>query len=59
MSLKDLEAIKREFEDINRAYRQAFTDQARLELIERVKKLLATLHAIGVRGMDVRDGVLK
>ena len=43
MSLKDLERIKEEFEAINKTYRQTFSNQGRLELIERVKKLVSAI----------------
>ncbi len=46
MSIKDLESIKEEFERINLSYRQTFTLAERLELLERVKKLMTVIKDI-------------
>ena len=63
MSIQDLQRITEEFESINKSYRQTFSFQARLDLLERVKRLLSTIQSldelnIGNRN-DVREGVLK
>jgi hypothetical protein len=44
MSVQDLEKIIEEFESINLIYRKTFTFEARLDLLERVKKLMATIR---------------
>jgi len=46
MSIKDLETIREEFERINFSYRQTFTLAARLDLLERVKKLITVIKNI-------------
>ena len=46
MSIQDLEKIKEEFESINAIYRQTFSFQARLDLLERVKRLLSLIQNI-------------
>jgi hypothetical protein len=56
LTLKDLRAVKEEFEEINRHYRQAFTPQARLELVERVKKLMSVIKDLET---DAGDSVTK
>ena len=43
MSLKEMQLIKLELEEINNTYRQTFALSARLDLVERVGKLLALL----------------
>jgi hypothetical protein len=43
MTLKDLKQIKEEFEQINKSYRRCFNQQSRMELIERVKKLMTAI----------------
>ena len=43
MSLSDLEAVKKELEEITQIYRKTFGAERRLELIERVKKLMALI----------------
>jgi hypothetical protein len=62
LKLTDLERVRREFEEINKTFRQTFTIQSRLELIDRVKKLLSVMNEYEVTDKsrkDVRDGVLK
>jgi hypothetical protein len=63
LTLKDLELVRKEFEDINLTFRQTFTIQARMELIERVKKLVSVIREYEEvdksKRKDVRDGVLK
>jgi hypothetical protein len=49
MTLQELERIKKEFEEINRIYRQTFAHKDRLELVERVKKLMSVLKTNGRR----------
>jgi len=46
MSIQDLEAIKEEFERINFSYRHCFSSAARLDLLERVKKLITAIKNI-------------
>jgi hypothetical protein len=46
LNLRDLERIKDEFESINKIYRTTFSFQGRLELMERVKKLLVAVKEI-------------
>lgn len=48
MTIKDLEQIKEEFEHINRTYRQTASFQERVELLERVKKLVTAIRSFGV-----------
>jgi hypothetical protein len=51
MTLKDLEQIKEELEHINQSYRKSFSFQARLDLLERVEKLVTALKGFeGVEG---------
>jgi hypothetical protein len=49
MSLKDLRKIKEEFEKINALYRRTFSTKERLDLLERVKRLLTI-----IRGFEER-----
>jgi hypothetical protein len=46
MSIKDLEMIREEFERINDSYRRTFSTAARLDLLERVKKLMTAIKNI-------------
>ena len=46
MSIKDLEEIREEFERINSSYRHTFSAAARLDLLERVKKLMTVIKNI-------------
>ena len=43
MNIRDLERIKDEFEEINKRYRTTYSFQGRLELLERVKKLISSI----------------
>ncbi len=45
MTLRELEQIKKEFEEINRVYRETFSYSGRLDLVERVKKLMSVLNS--------------
>ena len=44
MTLQELEAVKKEFEEINKKYRETFSHAGRLDLVERVKKLMSFLN---------------
>jgi hypothetical protein len=46
MSIKDLEAVREELERINFSYRNTFSATARLDLLERVKKLMTVIKDI-------------
>jgi hypothetical protein len=51
LKLEDLEKIKEEFERINQNYRQCFSLQLKLDLIEEVKRLMSTIQSLrGYRG---------
>jgi hypothetical protein len=51
LKLEDLEKIKEEFERINQNYRQCFSLQSKLDLIEEVKRLMSTIQSLrGYRG---------
>jgi hypothetical protein len=44
MTLQELTLLKKEFEEINLRYRQTFSSHGRLELVERVMKLMSVLN---------------